>query len=102
VVRDTVIHDERGVFIGKRLSYKGSFLQWLDRVVTRLQVVDPEIRLNHGIHCRMTKPEFIQATGFDISRHDTLELQTGFMENRTEFYFSDGKLTKIILENMPD
>lgn len=100
---DTVINDERGVFVGQRLTYKDSFLQWLDRKrVTRMVIVDPEIQLKHGIHCRMTKSEFIRATQFDVSRHDTLELQTGFLQNRTEFYFANGELTKVVLENLPD
>ncbi|MBC7449179.1 MAG: hypothetical protein H7330_14095 [Hymenobacteraceae bacterium] len=103
VSSDTIFNDERGVAVGKRLTYRGSYLQWEDdKTVSRMEVVDPEIKLNHKIYCQMTKAAFIKATQFDVSKCDTFELQSGFLENGILFYFTNGKLSKISLENLSD
>ncbi|MCX6352231.1 MAG: hypothetical protein NTX03_10260 [Bacteroidetes bacterium] len=103
ILSDTVINDERGIVIGKKLIYNESFVQWInDSSISRLEINNPEISLNYGIHCDMSKDELIKNLKLKPFHFDTLTFGIGFLENRVDFYFSGGKLKRIYLENLPD
>jgi len=86
---DTVIKDERGLFIGKKLTLGNSYIQWLDSsTVTSM----------FGMPLEVIRKQF----GIKEASFDTLSLDSGFLENYCEFYFKRGVLVGVKLENWPD
>jgi hypothetical protein len=100
---DTVINDERGVFVGKRMSLGKSHIQWLDsNKVTSARITDSRIRLTHGVRVGMTRQEVQQKLNITPFKADTLVIETGYMLNHCTFFFWQGRLNTVCLEEMPD
>lgn len=99
---DTVSNDERGLFMGKKLIYKKSSIQWLDNAVTRLCIKDSEIVLNYHIHCGMSKDDFIKTFHLHQTQANTLSFATGFLTNHITFVFSNNVLSAVFMEQLFD
>jgi hypothetical protein len=103
VTADTVINDERGVFMGKKLRRGNSYIQWLeDSIVSHAYITDSGIRLTHGLQVGMTKPQVQQRLGLAALPPDTLSFDTGYMTNHCTLFFHHGRLHTVYLEDMPD
>ncbi|MCR5889316.1 hypothetical protein LRS06_16395 [Hymenobacter sp. J193] len=93
VTNDTVINDERGIFVGKRLSIGTSFIQWLDdSTVSKMSVSDARIKLNCGIRVGMSKEECRTRFKLGNAKFDTLSFGYGFLDNGCDLYFKNGYL----------
>jgi hypothetical protein len=103
VTPDTVINDERGVFMGQRLRWGHSYIQWLDsNKVTHAYIVDANITLTHGLRVGMTKHQVQQYLGLSRLPPDTLSFDTGYMSNHCTLFFHQNRLHTVALEDMPD
>lgn len=103
VATDTVINDERGVFLGLRLWRGHSYIQWLDsNKVTRAYITDAGIRLTHGLRVGLTKRQVQQQLGLTALTPDTLSFDTGYMTNHCTLFFLQNRLHTVSLEDLPD
>jgi len=103
VTTDTVINDERGVFLGTRLRRGNSYIQWLDsNKVTHAYITDASIKLTHGLRVGMTKQQVQQYLGLAHLPPDTLSFDTGYMTNHCTLFFLQNRLHTVALEDMPD
>jgi hypothetical protein len=100
---DTIINDERGVFLGQRLHRGTSYIQWLDSSkVTRALIVDASIRLTHGLHVGLTKRQVQQQLGLATLPPDTVSFDTGYVTNHCTLFFHQNRLHTVSLEDLPD
>jgi hypothetical protein len=100
---DTVINDERGIFMGQRLRRGHSYIQWLDSSkVTHAYIADADITLTHGLRVGMTKAQVQQRLGLSRLPPDTLSFDTGYMTNHCTLFFYQNRLHTVALEDMPD
>jgi hypothetical protein len=103
VATDTVISDERGLFLGQRLRRGNSYIQWLDsNKVTRAYITDAGIRLTHGLQVGITKRQVQQQLGLATLPPDTLSFDTGYMTNHCTLFFHQNRLHTVSLEDLPD
>jgi hypothetical protein len=100
---DTVINDERGVFMGQRRRRGHSYIQWLDSShITHAYIADADITLTHGLRVGMTKHQVQQRLGLAGLPPDTLSFDTGYMTNHCTLFFHHNRLHTVALEDMPD
>lgn len=102
---DTIINDERGIKIGNRINYQQSYIQWMDSaIITIASIKNKEIKMYNGIEIGMSFQAFSEAIKLNDNnfRFDTLSFVVPFLNNRTEFIFSNNQLKEIYCENLPD
>lgn len=100
---DTIINDERGLALGKKLTVGNSVIKWLEGTrVTSLLVDDRRLSFNYGLHVGLSKQAVATCLHVKPFQADTLIFDAGFLDNSCEFYFKDGVLRQIKLECQPD
>jgi hypothetical protein len=103
VAVDTIINDERGLALGKKLTVGHSVIKWLEGTrVTSLLVDDNRLRFNYGLHVGLSKQAVATCLHVKPFQADTLIFDAGYLDNSCEFYFKDGILRQIKLECQPD
>lgn len=102
---DTVINDERGLYLGPKATLGNSQIQWdNENRVRRLFVDDNRIVLNHGIRVGMDKQQLMRLLGAKDNKDsfDTLSVDCGFLDNGCDFVFKGDKLISVSLVNEAD
>jgi hypothetical protein len=103
VAVDTIINDERGLGLGKKLTVGTSVIKWLEGThVTSLLVDDKRLRFNYGLHVGLSKQAVATCLQVKPFQADTLIFDGGYLDNSCEFYFKEGVLRQIKLECQPD
>lgn len=106
---DTIINDERGIFIGKKAYNQRSFVRWLnDSTIVEIHAEKPQnFDINFDWVCGLTGQNKLLSIFFTKSPNnsiilDTVRIDFGFLDNGIDIVLKDKTIKTIDFSSFPD